>query len=227
MEIERNEYLRELVDRKGNDLVKVVTGIRRCGKSYLLFHLFRRHLLESGVPPKNIVSLALDQDENIALRDPIRLGEDLRARLGAISGKAYVLLDEIQMVHRVRNPDVDPASLAPGEEDAAFITFYDVLNGLAAKPNVDVYVTGSNSRMLASDIATNFRGRGDPVRVHPLSFAEYLSTTKREKAEAWESYLTYGGMPFAATLDTDRARRNYLAGRRSSSRNQTRSRWTS
>lgn len=212
MEIERNGYLRELVDRKGNGLVKVVTGIRRCGKSYLLFHLFRRHLLESGVPPENIVALALDQDENIALRDPIRLGEHLRSRLGALSGTVYVLLDEIQMVHRVRNPDIDPDSLAPGEEDAAFITFYDVLNGLAARPNADIYVTGSNSRMLSSDIATNFRGRGDPVRVHPLSFAEYLAATKREKAEAWESYLTYGGMPFAATLETDKARRNYLTG---------------
>ena len=212
MRIKRDFYLDRLIEAKGDGFVKILTGIRRCGKSYLLFHLFRRHLLESGVPPKNIVALALDQDENIALRDPIRLGENLRGRLGAISGKAYVLLDEIQMVHRVRNPDVDPESLAPGEEDAAFITFYDVLNSLAAKPGVDVYVTGSNSRMLASDIATNFRGRGDPVRVHPLSFAEYLSAAKREKAEAWESYLTYGGMPFAATLDTDKARRSYLAG---------------
>ncbi len=212
MEIERNGYLSELVERKGNGLVKVVTGIRRCGKSYLLFQLFRRHLLESGVAPENIVALALDQEENRALRNPICLGETLRARIGALSGKVFVLLDEIQMVHRVRNPDIDPAVLAPGEEDSAFITFYDVLNGLAAKPGVDVYVTGSNSRMLASDIATNFRGRGDSVRVHPLSFAEFLPVSKMEKAEAWEAYLTYGGMPFAVTLGTDKARRNYLAG---------------
>lgn len=212
MEIKRDGYLRELIERKGNGLVKVVTGIRRCGKSYLLFRLFRRHLLESGVPPENIVALALDQDENRALRNPLRLGETLRARIDALSGKVYVLLDEIQMVLRVRNPDIDPASLAPGEEDAAFITFHDVLNGLAAKPGVDVYVTGSNSRMLASDIATGFRGRGDPVRLHPLSFAEFLPVSGMEKSEAWEAYLTYGGMPFAATLETDRARRNYLAG---------------
>ena len=212
MEIERNGYLEELVERKGNGLVKVVTGIRRCGKSYLLFRLFRRHLLESGVPPENIVAVALDQEENKALRNPIRLGEELRARIGGLSGKVFVLLDEIQMALRVRNPDIDPASLAPGEEEAAFVTFYDVLNGLAAKPGVDVYVTGSNSRMLASDIATAFRGRGDPVRIHPLSFAEFLPVSKMEKAEAWETYLTYGGMPFAATLGTDKARRNYLAG---------------
>lgn len=212
MEIERNTYLNDLIERKGNGLVKVVTGLRRCGKSYLLFRLFRRHLLESGVPPENIVELALDRDENRALRDPIRLGETLRARLAALSGKVYVLLDEIQMVLRVRNPDIDPATLAPGEEDSAYIAFHDVLNGLAANPDADIYVTGSNSRMLASDIATSFRGRGDPVRVHPLSFAEFLSASpRREKAEAWETYLTFGGMPFAATLPSDRAKRTYLA----------------
>ena len=211
MEIERNAYLNELIERKGNGLVKVVTGLRRCGKSYLLFRLFRRHLLESGVPPENIVELALDREENRALRNPLRLGETLRARIASLSGKVYVLLDEIQMVLRIRNPDIDPATLAPGEEDAAYIAFHDVLNGLAANPDTDIYVTGSNSRMLASDIATSFRGRGDSVCVHPLSFAEYLSAFRGEKAEAWETYLTFGGMPFAATLPTDRAKRNYLA----------------
>lgn len=210
MRIERKIYLDRLIARKHNGFVKIITGIRRCGKSYLLFNLFREHLLKSGVSPRQIIAIALDDDANRELRDSIRLGEWIRKQVKG-KGMHYVFIDEIQMAQKVLPDGVDLARIAPEDRDSAYVTFYDVLNGLMKLPNVDVYVTGSNSKMLSSDIATNFRDRGDEIRVHPLTFTEYLSASNREKAEAWADYLVYGGMPGAVEKPTSEQKKAYLA----------------
>ncbi|MBR1837090.1 MAG: ATP-binding protein [Kiritimatiellae bacterium] len=210
MTIARNGYIDRLLESRGNGMVKVLVGLRRCGKSFLLFRLFKERLLAEGVPPGSIVEVALDARENAALRDPDTLGEALRARLAGVRGTAYVFLDEIQLVRSVNRTGLQPEQVAP--EDAPFLatTFYDVLNGLAARPDTEVFVTGSNSKMLSRDVATQFRGRGDVIAVRPLSFAEFLPAHGGEKAEAWEAYATYGGMPAAALLTSDWARERYL-----------------
>lgn len=210
MTIARNGYIDRLLESRGNGMVKVLVGLRRCGKSFLLFRLFKERLLAEGVPPGSIVEVALDARENAALRDPDTLGEALRARLAGVRGTAYVFLDEIQLVRSVNRTGLQPEQVAP--EDAPFLatTFYDVLNGLAARPDTEVFVTGSNSKMLSRDVATQFRGRGDVIAVRPLSFAEFLPAHGGEKAEAWEAYATYGGMPAAALLTSDGARERYL-----------------
>jgi len=210
MRIERKIYLDRLIARKHNGFVKIITGIRRCGKSYLLFNLFREHLMKSGVSPSQIIAVALDDDANRELRDSIRLGEWIRKQIKG-KGMHYVFIDEIQMAQKVLPDGVDLARIAPEDRDSAYVTFYDVLNGLMKLPNVDVYVTGSNSKMLSSDIATNFRDRGDEIRVHPLTFAECLSVANKEKAEAWADYLVYGGMPGAVEKPTPEQKRAYLA----------------
>lgn len=194
MKIERKLYLDRLIDRKHNGFVKIITGIRRCGKSYLLFNLFREHLLSTGVKPSQIIAIALDDDANKGLRNSILLGEWIRRQIKG-RGMHYVFIDEIQMAQKVLPDGVDLSRIAPEDRESAYVTFYDVLNGLMKLPNVDVYVTGSNSKMLSSDIATNFRDRGDEIRVHPLTFAECLSVSGKEKAETWADYLVYGGMP--------------------------------
>jgi len=199
----RERYLSELIKRKGNGLVKVVTGIRRCGKSYLLFTLFKQHLLDSGVKTAQIIEIALDDDAMESLRDPRQLSAYVRKRIGRRSLPVYVLIDEIQMCEEV-------VSTVEGSETK--ITFYDVLNGLSKLPNVDLYVTGSNSKMLSKDIPTHFRDRGFEVRMHPLSFAEYLEATGKEKSEAFDDYLTWGGMPLAVLEPDDDARARYLKG---------------
>lgn len=208
--MERDEYLEQLLRRRGNGQVKVITGLRRCGKSYLLFTLFRGRLLAEGVPADHIVSLALDDDEHAGLRDPRRLGEYLRERLAGLSGEVYLLLDEIQYCYRVRRPDVDESQVPPEERDALYITFYDVLNGLQRHANVDIYVTGSNSRMLSDDVLTIFRGRGDEVRVHPFSFAEFYRHVGGDRSEALEEYMAFGGMPQAVMERDEQTRRSYL-----------------
>lgn len=207
----RDRYLQKLLKRRGNGQIKVVTGIRRCGKSYLLFQLFRNHLLEEGVPEGNIVALALDEDEHEALRDPRALGTFLRERIAGLFGKIYILLDEIQYCHKVRRENVDVASVAPEDRDSLYLTFYDVLNGLQRKDNVDVYVTGSNSKMLSDDVLTIFRGRGDEVRIHPFSFAECLNYGGGDRTTAFQDYLTFGGMPLAVLEEDEQEKRDYLA----------------
>ena len=162
--IERNSYLNELIDKRGNGLVKVITGIRRCGKSYLLFNIYHKYLNSIGVDDNQIIEIALDDDENAMYRDPVKLGEYVRGRMTDRDKTYYIFLDEIQKVSTVKNPYVDD----PNQK----IGFVDVVLGLMKKPNADVYVTGSNSRMLSSDILTEFRGRGDEIRVYPHSFAE-------------------------------------------------------
>lgn len=209
--MERNFYLRQLLERLGNGLIKVVTGIRRCGKSYLVFTLFKNHLLEEqGVPPERIISLALDEDSNSSLRNPMLLGEYLRERITSKSERFYVLIDEIQYCYRVKRDGIDESQVAPEDRDPLYITFYDVLNGLLHMGNVEVYVTGSNSKMLSDDVKTIFRGRGDEIRVHPFSFAEYHSCMQGDRLDEWEDYLTYGGMPLAVLERNVSRRRAYL-----------------
>lgn len=191
--IERTRYLEGLIARKHNGMVKVITGVRRCGKSVLLTKLFRKHLLESGVRAVRIVDIALDKRKFVALQDPDRLSEYIAARIKG-RGRHYVFIDEIQMTRRKLKPGVDLKTILPEDLPFAFTTFYDVLNEFVGRDDVDVYVTGSNSKMLASDVATNFRGRGDEIHVMPLSFSEFASV-KGSDSRAWEEYLTYGGMP--------------------------------
>lgn len=200
--IERKKYLNLLVDKKENGLVKVVTGIRRCGKSYLLFQIYYDYLLSVGVSADHIITLALDDVENIQYRNPIELGKYIRNQI-TDKKMYYVLLDEIQNVATVKNPYVQ------GGEDA--VGFVDVLNSLLHKGNVDVYVTGSNSKMLSSDIATEFRGRGDEIRVNPLSFAEFYAAYEGDKRNAWKEYCTYGGMPYVLSLPSHEKKSRYLS----------------
>lgn len=181
--------------------VKVVTGIRRCGKSYLLNVLFRNYLLGQNVQPDCIISIELDLTKDIKYRDPLALAEYVRSRCEEKSERFYLFVDEIQMSDEVKNP-YNP--------DGRKITFYDALNDLRSLPNLDVYVTGSNSKMLSKDILTEFRGRSDEIRVHPLSFAEYYSAVGGDKEDAFEEYAFYGGMPLVQSRPNDTAKVNYL-----------------
>ena len=209
MEINRDSYLAQLIERKHNGLVKVITGLRRVGKSFLLFNLFRRHLLMSGVKASHIVEIALDQERFESLQNPIRLASYLRERVNG-RGRFYVLIDEIQLSLKVRKPGIKASDVAPEDRKNLYITFYDVLNEFLAMPNVDLYVTGSNSRMLSKDVATSFRDRGFEIRIHPLSFGEYLEATGFDRAEAFDEYLIWGGMPMAVLERNDAARAKYL-----------------
>lgn len=201
MRIERTKYLQELIDRKHNGLVKVITGIRRCGKSYLLFTLFYDHLISEGVKKENIIKLELDQTANIKYRNPFELDKYVREQIKDNGEMHYVFLDEIQFVEKVDNPYV---------ENGEKITFYDVLNGLMRISNADIYVTGSNSKMLSTDILTEFRGRGDEVRVHPLVFSEYMQAYNGDKFDGWLDYYTYGGLPVILERKTDAQKADYL-----------------
>ena len=184
-EIARDRYLRRLIVRKRNGKPKIITGIRRCGKSYLLFRLFRNHLLSEGVPAENIITAALDDIDSRHLRDPVKLTEYVRT-MAAGKGECYVLLDEIQMV-----PE-----------------FEDVVNTLTKDRNLDVYITGSNSKFLSSDIRSKFRGRGDRVHVYPLSFSEFSAAY--DGADAWKEYTRFGGMPETLEMQTDEQKIEYL-----------------
>ena len=185
--IERKKYLERLIAKKENGLVKVITGIRRCGKSYLLFNIYKDYLKSIGVEDECIICLALDDDENIKYRNPLELGKYIRSLAVDESKTYYVFLDEIQKVVTIQNPYVE------GVEDK--IGFVDVVLGLMKHENIDVYVTGSNSKMLSSDILTEFRGRGDEMRVNPLSFEEFYHAYDGDKRDAWQEYYTYGGLP--------------------------------
>ena len=181
--------------------VKVITGIRRCGKSYLLRTIFRNYLTEQGVTEDHILSFELDLARDIRYRDPLALAKVVRDRVEGHSEKFYLFVDEIQMSDEVPNP-YNPAGKA--------ITFYDALNDLNALPNLDIYVTGSNSKMLSSDILTEFRGRSDEIRIHPLSFAEYYAVAGGNKEDAFEDYAFFGGMPLILSRTDDAAKANYL-----------------
>ncbi len=186
-EIKRDVYLDKMISRKENGLIKILTGIRRCGKSYLLDPLFKNYLLESGVKEDHIIKLELDREENKKYRDPHALNQYIKSQMKD-KNMYYVLLDEIQLV-----------------ED-----FESVLNGFLYEKNVDVYVTGSNSKFLSTDIITEFRGRGDEIRIFPLSFSEFLESFKGDRHEAWNEYVLYGGLPLILSKKTDEEKSQYL-----------------
>ena len=212
-QIPRELYVEKLLARRMNGFVKVITGIRRCGKSYLLGTLFRDRLVAEGVAADHIVTVDLDDKKDIALRDPLKLDDYVRGKVCRGRKPYYVFIDEIQRSIKVPVPGVDLKSVAVEDRDDAFVTFYDVLNGWHNLDNVDVYVTGSNSKTLSSDIATNFRDRGQPIRVWPLSFAEWLPFSGlTDKMEAFHRYLTWGGMPVAVLTDDLDERSDYLKG---------------
>ena len=200
MEIKRNRYLERLIRRMNNGMIKVVTGIRRCGKTYLLFHLFYDYLVQSGVPEDNIITVPLDDDDYAEYTDPGRLYDYIKSKLTDPKQKYYVFIDEAQYAitrEEMKNPDIP-------------IRLYGVLNGLLRKENVDVYVTGSNSKFLSTDIMTEFRGRGDEVHIAPLSFSEFVPAFDGDKMEAWRDYTYYGGMPRILMEKDDQAKTAYL-----------------
>lgn len=200
--IERKKYLDKLIRKKENGLVKVITGIRRCGKSYLLFEIYHRYLNSIGVDDDHIIELALDDDINIRYRNPLELGEYIRSLITDKNKIYYIFLDEIQKVGQVKNP-----YLPDSDEKIGFV---DVVLGLMKIKNADIYVTGSNSKMLSSDILTEFRGRGDEVKVNPLSFSEFYSAFEGDKHDAWREYFTYGGMPLVLMQRTHEDKSKYL-----------------
>ncbi len=202
MQIQRDRYLNKLIRRRENGMVKVITGIRRCGKSYLLFELFHQYLNSTGVSDENIIELALDDDQNFRYRNPLELGQYIRSMLTDKTKTYYVLLDEIQKVADIPNPYL------PGTEEK--IGFVDVLLGLMKIKNVDLYVTGSNSKMLSTDILTEFRGRGDEVRINPLSYQEFYSAYTQDKRNAWRDFFTFGGMPLVLSQKTAEDKSRYL-----------------
>jgi len=189
--IPRPKYLKMLIDRKDNGMIKVITGLRRCGKTYLLKEIFVNHLKSIGISAENIIYLPLDKDINIKYRNPIKLGEYIRSILGKMNGRGYVIIDEIQFCIEIDNPELP-------ENSGDRITFNDVALGLMDE--CDLYITGSNSKMLSSDILTSFRGRADEVRVFPLSFSEYYSAVGGDRRSAWTEYLYRGGMPHILSI---------------------------
>ena len=201
MEIKRDRYLNKLISFMWDGKVKVITGIRRCGKSYLLRTLFRNYLLSQGVPAEQILSFELDLARDIRFRNPLELASHVRSLAEGRAQQFYLFVDEIQMSDEVPNP-YNP--------DGRRITFYDALNDLKSLPNLDIYVTGSNSKMLSSDILTEFRGRSDEIRMHPLSFAEFYAATGGDKYEAFENYAFFGGMPLILSRPNDSAKMAYL-----------------
>lgn len=188
MEIKRDYYLEQIRIRENNGMIKVITGVRRCGKSYLIFKLFMKELLNKGIKKNHIIDIALDGIENEELRDPRVLFKYIKGEIKD-EEQYYILLDEIQYVDR----------------------FPEVLNSLLRMDNVDIYVTGSNSRFLSSDILTEFRGRGDEIRVFPLSFAEYVSGYEGTEEDAWLDYMTFGGLPRILSMKTDDQKAKYLS----------------
>ncbi len=208
MTIQRNLYLDRLVRAKGDGFVKIVTGIRRCGKSFLLFRLFKSHLLKEGVPRENIVEIQLDKKKDAKLRNPDAMYEFLASKTAKRRKRTYVLIDEIQECKR---PPISAAE-TPEQRAEREQEFYDILNELRDKDNIDLYVTGSNSRLLVKDVATQFRGRGENIHIGPLSFREYYSAIGGDKSDAWSDYLLYGGLPEIVGLKDDDAKKSYLDG---------------
>lgn len=196
--IQRDAYVKRLIDRQENGLVKVITGIRRCGKSFLLFQLFYNYLIQNGVKKEQIITVALDDDAFVQYRDPDKLSKFIREQI-VTNEMYYVFIDEVQYAiskKELKNPEN--------------IRLYNVLNGLMRLQNVDIYVTGSNSKMLTKDVLTAFRGRGDEIRVYPISFKEYYAFAGGDKFDAYEEYALYGGMPLVFFRQGDAQKMRYL-----------------
>lgn len=197
-EIKRDAYLQRLIDKKENGLIKVITGIRRCGKSYLLFYLYHDYLISQGIDEEQIIQIPLDDDLFVQYRNPQQLSQYIRSKI--IDGKMnYIFIDEVQYA-------ISKEELRNSNE----IRLYNVLNGLLRLRNVDIYVTGSNSKLLTKDVLTAFRGRGDEVRVYPLSFKEYYTFVGGDKSDAYEEYALYGGMPLVLSKKNDINKTQYL-----------------
>ena len=201
MDIRRDLYLKKVISFMWDGQVKVITGIRRCGKSYLLNNLFRTYLLDQGVKEDHILCFELDLAKDIEYRDPLVLAKRVREIVEGQSDQYYLFVDEIQMSDEVPNP-YNP--------DGKKITFYDALNDLKSLKNLDIYVTGSNSKMLSSDILTEFRGRSDEIRVHPLSFSEFFAAVGGDTQDAFDNYAFFGGMPLVLSRPNDTEKMNYL-----------------
>ncbi len=201
MIIERKNILKKLISKRENGLIKVITGIRRCGKSFLLFRLYKNYLISDGVNENNIIELSLDDVTGAKYRNPLELDKYIREKASDLE-MCYVFIDEIQMVSTIQNPYVD--------DPKSKIGFVDVLLGFMKMKNLDVYVTGSNSKMLSSDILTEFRGKGDELRVYPLTYSEFYSAYDGDKRYALRDYFTYGGMPFIMSLQSHEEKGDYL-----------------
>ena len=212
MIINRDEYLSKLLVKQWNGKVKIITGIRRCGKSYLLSTLYKNYLLEQGVEGNSFIEIALDKKKDIKYRNPNLLYEYIVSQTADEDKKYYVFIDEIQLSYKVKNADIDESNVPEEDRDMLYTTFYDVLNDLLSHKNLDIYVTGSNSKMLSKDIVTNFRDRGSEIQVFPLSFSEYMSIANIDKADAFEEYLMYGGMPLTVLENDEKEKRKYLQG---------------
>lgn len=187
MDIKRDKYLNDLINRMHNGMIKVVTGIRRCGKSYLIFHIFKNYLINQGVPESHIISIELDQRKDKKYRDPDVILDYIESAI-ADHEQYYVLLDEVQMLHE----------------------FEEVLNSLLHIENADIYVTGSNSKFLSKDVITEFRGRGDEIHVYPLTFKEFMQAYKGDMYYGWAEYVVYGGLPLTVTMKTEEQKIQYL-----------------
>ena len=200
--IKREFYLNQIIRHMHNGEIKVITGIRRCGKSVLLFELFRDHLLEQGVPEEQIITIELDQRKYYKFRNPITLCEYIEACVSSDKSKQfYLFIDEVQFTKKVKDT----------ENDDIEVTIYDMLNELKSHKNLDVYVTGSNSKMLSSDIATEFRGRATQIRVYPFSFGEFYAHVGGDERKALEQYMLYGGMPRVLQMTDEQDKKDYLS----------------
>ena len=187
MKIKRDYYLNKLIETKNDGLIKIITGIKRCGKSYLLNEIFNEYLLENNVAADHIIKVALDDTDNVELLIPQNLSKYIKSKI--IDNEVYyVILDEIQLVNN----------------------FEVLLNGLLRINNIDIYVTGNNSKFLSSDIITEFRGRGEEIRVYPLSYSEFMSVFDGDKLDGWVQYTTYGGLPLVVSMKTDERKMDYL-----------------
>ena len=209
MIIQRDQYLNALIRKKNNGRVKIVTGLRRCGKSFLLFNLYKKYLLDNGISQDQIVELPLDEIDNIRYRNPFELSAYIKERIAAPSKHHYVFIDEIQFCAEVPNPYLDD----PAEK----VTFIDAVLGLMKRRNVDIYITGSNSKMLSRDVLTQFRDRGDEIHLRPLSFSEFWTACRDScgpsvpsTEAAWRDYCIFGGMPYLLSMDTPEEKSRYL-----------------
>ena len=198
--IKRDTYLNKLIRKKDNGLVKVITGIRRCGKSYLLFNIFYNYLLNNGVDSNHIITISLDDASNQKYWNPNELDKYIRDRIINDGKTSYIFIDEIQLVKDVNNPYLEGSKVG----------FTDVILGLNKINNVDVYVTGSNSEMLSKNILTRFRGKGDQVNVRPLTYSEFYNAYTKDKSKAWNEYITFGGLPFVMFLENNSDKAEYL-----------------
>lgn len=203
MQVKRDYYLNQLISRRDNGLIKIITGLRRCGKSYLLFELYKKYLIEEGVDENHILMLPLDDIVNARYRNPVELDSYVRNFIKDRNQRCYIFIDEIQFVKEIENPWLP--------ETGEMIGFVDVVLGLMKIKSADIYITGSNSKMLSSDIVTQFRDKGDEIHLHPLCYSELVRAYGENSEKVWREYLTYGGLPRVLSLQDRKAKVEYLS----------------